>query len=116
MENNRVQLIAEEPEEPVEETSDLPTPGTSPDPVLHLLHRIDAQLQMQQRAIDTLASRLAAVERSQRNGAQDLARQIAEVGADARGVKESLSGLWAAMPGAKKPTSTDSTTLKWTDF
>lgn len=114
METNRVQLIAEEP---VEETVNLPTPAvTSPDPVLHLLQRIDAQLQMQQRAIDTLASRLAAVERGQRNGAQDLARQIAEVGADTRALKESLSGLWAAMPGAKKPTSTDSSTLKWTDF
>lgn len=113
MENNRVQLIAEEP---VEETGDLPTPATSPDPVLHLLQRIDAQLQMQQRAIDTLASRLAAVERGQRNGAQELARQIAEVGTETRTVKESLSGLWAAMPGARKPSGTDSSTLKWTDF
>lgn len=113
MENNRVQLIAEEP---VEEAVNLPTPVTSPDPVLHLLQRIDAQLQMQQRAIDTLASRLAAVERGQRNGAQELARQIADLGAETRSVKESLSGLWAAMPGAKKPSAADSSNLKWTDF
>lgn len=114
METNRVQLIAEEP---VEETSDLPTPAvTSPDPVLHLLQRIDAQLQMQHRAIETLASRLAAVERGQRNGAQELARQIADLGAETRSVKESLSGLWALMPGAKKPSGTDAAALKWTDF